>query len=118
MDPTQTFILEMLKILMTGIVAFFVARLTTVTKEMSGRLDGKLDELKGLWQSEAHLKGREEQRSELEAAAAVAATTARQDAKEDRAEGVASVSPALVPAPVDPTVPVPVETRTEAERHK
>lgn len=75
---------------------------------LSKSIDGQLDEFKRLWQSEARLQGREEQRQEADAQKVVDAATTRQDAKEDRAEGMA------VMTAVPPQAVIPVETRVEA----
>lgn len=73
-----------------------------VTNELGLKLDGRLEELKKLWQSEANLQGRIDERLDSEARR----ITERAEAKEDRAEGALKSEPGPV---------VPVETRTEAK---
>lgn len=74
-----------------------------VTTELGLRLDGRLEELKKLWQSEANLQGRIDERVDSE----TRRLAERAEAKEDRAEG------ALQQA--TPNTVIPVETRTEAK---
>lgn len=76
------------------------------TVELSKSIDGQLDELKRLWQSEANLLGRQQERDEAESKKIDEAAIARTVAKEDRNEGRESM--------VKAQEVIPVETRTEA----
>lgn len=71
-------------------------------------IDGQLDEFKRLWQSEANLKGRQEERDEAESRKVEEAASARTIAKEDRQEGREAMEKAQEV--------IPVETRTEAAK--
>lgn len=77
------------------------------TEQLGKSIDGQLDELKRLWQSEANLQGRQQERDEAESKKVEEASIARTVAKEDRAEG----REAMIKA----QEVIPVETRTEAE---
>lgn len=87
------------------------------TTELGLKIDGRLEELKKLWQSEANLQGRldellasEVRRVAERAEAETKRVAERVEAKEDRTEGaLTTTTPATV---------IPVETRTEAQAAK
>lgn len=102
--------------------------LTATTQEMSSRLDGKLDELKKLWQSEADAGGYARATEDARIAAEIVAEQTkidrqidREESKADRAEGAASNTSGTSNAgePQEVTVvnpePLPVDVVKPAE---
>lgn len=86
-----------------------------VTNDLGLKLDGRLEELKKLWQSEANLQGRLDERLASEAQQIAARAEAETKRVTERAEARTDKQDEALLLKVDPNTPVPVETRTEAK---